>query len=159
MRFILSILLLLSLRDFTTALKCPAEVSSRLDCAPDKPNDKNVCSERHCCYSETNEKGAPKCFFPSDYVGYQVKDVKHETNKVVATLERQQASGLPKDVKNVQVVVTMVSDASLRIKVTDVDHKRFEAPQPKLTIDDSASVKDALYAVDIKDGISMHQSP
>ena len=154
MRLILSTLLLLSARDFTSALKCPAEISSRLDCAPDRPDEKNVCNERHCCYSEeTNDSGAPKCFFPSDYVGYQVKDVKRETNKLVASLERHQASGLPKDVQHAQVVVTMLSDSTLRIKVTDADHKRFEAPLPKLNLDDNASVKDELYAVDIKDGI------
>ena len=141
-------LFLLSALHLTSALKCPAVESERLDCAPDKPNDSKACSERKCCFNAvTNNTRVPKCFFPSDFVGYQVKDVKRDNNKLVANLERRLASGFPRDVQRAQVVVTLLSDSSLRIKVTDTDHKRYEPTLPQLTIDENAIVKDALYDV------------
>ena len=136
--------------DFTAAKKCSSNINTRINCTPDKPGDKSACSQRQCCYSsDTNGTKAPKCFFPDDYVGYEVKQVNRETNQVVAILERRIASGFPNDVQRAEVVVTLLTDASLRIKVMDRDRARFEPPLPRLDLKGTPNAKNPLYSVDI----------
>jgi len=52
----LSLILLLFLNiKYSDCQQCKEiEENQRLDCAPDKPNNSEVCSERKCCFSKTN---------------------------------------------------------------------------------------------------------
>jgi hypothetical protein len=84
-----------------------------------------------------------------DYIGYKVKDIMKEATNILITLEREIASGFPKDVKTVSVKINFVDNNSLRIKILDSTNKRYEVPFPKLTLPNTAGTFEPLYKVDV----------
>lgn len=95
----------------------------RLDCYPDAPVTENECINRGCCFT-TRKNGVsfpplnvPYCYYPENYAGYTVKDVAETPNHILIKLQKKQGSGFPKDIQNVNVLVSYIDDRSLRIKV------------------------------------------
>ena len=101
----------------------------------------------------------PKCYIPSDYIGYKVKTTKRDFSHIFVTLERQIGSGLPEDLKVLSIVITFLNDKSLRIKIEDQNEKRFEPPIPQLHLPYFLIALNPLYEVDVdNNGIHWFQN-
>lgn len=100
--------------------------TEKIDCYPDAPVTESECIKRGCCYSVTKSLvqdgtlpplNVPYCYYSIDYKGYVVKNLEKTPWHVKANLERIQPSGFPKDVSNLNLLVTFIDDCLLRIKV------------------------------------------
>lgn len=98
----------------------------KYDCYPDAPVDEAECINRGCCYSSRENSlhkasfpplNVPYCYYPSDYKGYIVEDVVETSKRIIIKLRRILKSGFPKDVSNINVLISYIDDNSLRIKV------------------------------------------
>ncbi len=148
--------------------------NNRIDCAPDKPNDNEVCNQRKCCFTKTNstngmqlnklfnyyqiindlffsyfEVHIPSCYMSTDYIGYSVKQIKKDFAHIFITLERVIDSGLPNDIKTVSVEITFLNNKSLRIKLLDSVKQRYEVPLPKLNLPQFPIAFEPLYEIDV----------
>ena len=117
------ILVLLSIVIASAAQKCrDIPENDRLDCNPDKPINEDVCHKRGCCWVPTvmslssynSSINVPNCFYGTDYVGYEVKNIQNYALKTVVTLNRKISSGFPKDSQVVILEITSVNDYSVR---------------------------------------------
>ncbi len=55
LKWLTVLLLLLITVELSSSQQCKEiHDDNRLDCAPDKPNDSQVCSQRKCCYVQHN---------------------------------------------------------------------------------------------------------
>ena len=101
------------------------EPNDRLDCNPDDPIAKDVCLRRGCCWTEGRQLvlnsstgkpplNVPFCYFPSDFVGYNVTSVETYAYQTVVTLDRRIGSGFLRDSQTVKLEVTEFNDYSVR---------------------------------------------
>lgn len=104
----------------------------KIDCYPDAPVTEIECSNRGCCYSVPSRSiletilpplNVPYCYYPLNYKGYVINDVKRSSQRINVALERTQPSGFPKDVTNLKLLVTYIDDHILRIKVIKFFHR------------------------------------
>jgi hypothetical protein len=148
--------------------------NNRIDCAPDQPNNEELCNQRKCCFIKaysTNgmqlnklfnyyqiindlffsyfEVHIPSCFMSTHYIGYSVKQIKKDFAHILITLERVILSGLPNDIKTVSVEITFLKNKSLRIKLLDSVKQRYEVPLPKLNLPEFPIAFEPLYEIDV----------
>lgn len=99
----------------------------KFDCYPDAPVTEKECISRGCCYSVPKNTSpgltfpplnVPYCYYPSNYVGYVVKDIVNSSLRFEANLQRVQPSGFPNDISNLNLLVTFIDNCMLRIKVS-----------------------------------------
>lgn len=128
----------------------------RFDCHPDNNANSDQCLARGCCWNETRSNtNIPFCYFPTGYQGYKVASAEEGPDCIVVNLERQIASGFPKDIKYVRVEITTLDEHKLRIKIDDPTAMRFEVTLPPLNnIPDRRSSSPKMYRVEVsKDGL------
>lgn len=73
----------------------------------------------------------PWCYFPENYVGYEIVDVSESNDEI--TLRRTRPSGLPSDIGVVKVSIKPYNKA-LRLRIWDPQVTRFEPEIPKLNL-------------------------
>ncbi|KAL3184189.1 hypothetical protein MRX96_032473 [Rhipicephalus microplus] len=115
--------------------------SQRVDCHPEAAPSLESCRVRGCCFepvnasSENLEPGfllPPACFYPANYLGYKVDSIQRSPTKIVARAVRVTPSGLPDEIRAIQVEVTNYNDNTARIRVYDPSAARYEVPLPNV---------------------------
>ncbi|KAH7985185.1 hypothetical protein HPB51_026861 [Rhipicephalus microplus] len=105
--------------------------SQRIDCHPEAAPSLESCRVRGCCFepvnasSENLEPGfqlPPACFYPANYLGYKVDSIQRSPTRIVARAIRVTPSGLPDDLRTIQVEVTNYNDNTARIRVRACAH-------------------------------------
>ncbi len=113
--------------------------NARFDCMPDNAELKteNDCKARGCCWDQTAaskvvEKHrfkagnytrvkkvytAPRCYFPSNYNGYYVKNITKTSFGLTVMLKRDTFSPWPKDILNLQMDIYMETSTRVHFKV------------------------------------------
>ncbi|GFV13584.1 lysosomal alpha-glucosidase [Trichonephila clavipes] len=106
----------------------------KFDCHPDDNASEHSCLQRNCCYQPKAKNfpplNIPYCYYPSNYNGYVIGNISQDGRYIRADLNRSSPSGFPKDIVNLQLVISFIDDYTLRIKITDAKAARFEVPIP-----------------------------
>ncbi|RWS03137.1 lysosomal alpha-glucosidase-like protein [Dinothrombium tinctorium] len=139
MKFIFCLFLQLTLAKCIICLsdECSVERESRLDCHPENDASEEACTNRGCCWRQTNDEtkvqiNEPACFYPKSFKGYKVEEIRSNLTDTTIILKRAIPSGLPKDVKAVKLQIITINGRILRLRFTDAQHKRFIPQLPKL---------------------------
>lgn len=99
--------------------KCNIEPNRRFDCARDKILSQRECEDRGCCYAPVLDAGgAPWCFYPSLYPGYQMGPFTPTKRGKTASLTRATQSYLPHDVSLLKLEVVEETAGCLHITVS-----------------------------------------
>jgi lysosomal alpha-glucosidase len=122
--------------------------AEKVDCHPEAWNGKDLfsvketCHKRGCCWREATgetfpgfQVATPWCFFPSDYENYEIRDFHETHDKLTIALQKTSGTpsfGLSNDSIHIELQVTSVSDDLVRVRVTDIEHRRFVVPAPAL---------------------------
>lgn len=92
--------------------------NEKFDCDPDQFSSQKACESRGCCWVPNLAfkpyPNQPWCFYPSDFVGYQVDHIENYSLRTVVTLKRKIASGFPRDSQTVTLEITEINESSLR---------------------------------------------
>ena len=127
---------------------CKLEENNRFDCWPEvKGATETACEKRGCCWKAKVSKGAPRCFFPSDYGNYTASSVKETASGITALISRPDSTFFPPDIKNLKVQIDYQTESRLRIKIFDPKNARFEPPVPVPSA--AKKVKKPLYKVTV----------
>lgn len=110
-------------------------VVERFDCHPEPNGTEEACSSRGCCWNDLERDGQkppdiPRCYFPSDYMGYSVDSVTTRNDGFDVKLTRQTPSGIDEDVRSVNVAAIYYDQDTVRITVTDAARQRYVPPVP-----------------------------
>lgn len=98
----------------------------KLDCYPDAPVTEAECINRGCCFSVPKKMSSnvslpplnvPYCYYPSNYKGYEITDVKRKPTEIIILLHRIKPSGFPKDISTLRLLIKFIDNSMLRIKV------------------------------------------
>lgn len=98
----------------------------KLDCYPDAPVTETECINRGCCFSVPKKISSnvslpplnvPYCYYPSNYKGYEITDVKRTPTEILIILHLVKSSGFPKDISTLNVLIKFIDNCMLRIKV------------------------------------------
>ncbi|KNC45946.1 acid alpha glucosidase [Thecamonas trahens ATCC 50062] len=118
-------------------LSCSLPSTERIDCAPFVENvDGDSCAARGCCWSPSTsarQQGlsdmTPWCYYPAN-AGYAVANVSHGADgSLVADLVRGPVpSPWGSDIKNLRLEVVPMSDAIVRVRISDPAEARWEVP-------------------------------
>lgn len=137
------------------------EPFKRIDCHPDGSPDESSCKNRGCCWSplndphDPNEPGIPFCFYAENFVNYEIKHKAVSASRIYLWLTRRQVSnGFPKNIENLLVDVSGITNDTIRVKITDPKNKRFQVVDPQLNVDlikATTKSKKILYNVDVVD--------
>lgn len=73
--------------------------------------------------------GEPWCYFPKDYVGYNI--VEWNQSETRYKLKRTRPSNLPNDIDELIVEIDNFGPLALRLRIYDANKKRFEPDVPK----------------------------
>ncbi|CAL1536865.1 unnamed protein product [Lymnaea stagnalis] len=129
--------------------QCTIDENDRFDCWPEKNGaSEQGCIRRGCCWkAATVPNTAPYCFFPSNYSGYDARQVTVSSNGIDATLVRTTSTFFSPDVKTLKLRVDFQNDYRLRIRLYDPNNARFEVPLDVPS--GSSSVLNPLYNVTV----------
>ena len=111
------------------------ELAERFDCWPNpNPNQEN-CESRGCCWNVVDgaagigTKGVPFCYYPKhNFVNGSSSDFGQ-----TVFLSRTFQSTYPRDVQLVRIDVEYQTNDRVRVKISDAENARFEAPYPKIS--------------------------
>ena len=99
--------------------------NARFNCLPENykvENSSTVCEARGCCWEHhdvpQSESDSPSCYFPENYNGYTLSDLKETSTGFTASLIRTSASGWPNDITHLTLDILMETQSRLRFKVT-----------------------------------------
>lgn len=126
-----SVLLVRYTRDNNNNCNSPAcsgiPDSDKFDCHPEGGATQEKCVQRGCCYQSKGVPwegkdypplNVPYCYYPSNYEGYSVEQsVRLDGRQITAKLKRNAPSGYPKDIQNLDLVITFIDDQTIRVKV------------------------------------------
>ncbi|XP_054582612.1 putative maltase-glucoamylase-like protein FLJ16351 [Eptesicus fuscus] len=108
---------------------CPAiPESQRIDCTPGEMVSEEICTRKYkCCWKPVPDTNVPRCFFPRSW-GYKVKDdLKNESTRLTATLEKfQTPDWFENHVKEALFTAEYQTPRRLHFKITDVHNRRYE---------------------------------
>lgn len=106
-------------KEIPEALQCSIDENRRFDCWPEiNEATEEKCQKRGCCWKASSKPGtAPYCFFPTNYVGYNVSEVNETSYGMEAKLIRNSKSFFSPDVETLQLKIDYMSDSILRLKV------------------------------------------
>lgn len=112
-------------------------IVERFDCHPEPDGTEQACSSRGCCWNDLEGGGhmpseIPRCYYPSDYMGYRVERIATRDDGFDVSLTRQTPSGIDEDVKSVNVAAIYYDRNTVRIKVTDAVRQRYVPPVPEI---------------------------
>lgn len=132
----------------------------RFDCHPDGTASQESCTSRGCCWkpeswsSDPHEPGIPPCFYAQDFINYDVSHSVIGESKMFILLKRRNIeTGYPKNVDSLLIQVTGLTNDTLRIQITDSDHKRFQVPEEWLNIGlvkETSKTPEILYNIEYK---------
>ncbi|KAG1651834.1 Lysosomal alpha-glucosidase [Nymphon striatum] len=116
--------------------------NTKFDCNPEAGSDKKSCLERGCCWQKTSEGsstshvGIPSCFYPKNYPTYEYDSVQTSKYGYTAYLSRKPSSysPYPKVVQTLRMDVYTLSQSTLRVKISDAQHERYEVPVPNIRL-------------------------
>ena len=112
----------------------PAE---RFDCYPQPNANQEGCEARGCCWNIIKDanlpKGVPFCYYPKQYGGYEVVNSTSSDSGQTVLLRRTFQSTYPRDVQLVRMDVEYQTNDRVRVKISDAENARFEAPYPKIS--------------------------
>uniref|UniRef100_A0A665U795 Lysosomal alpha-glucosidase n=1 Tax=Echeneis naucrates TaxID=173247 RepID=A0A665U795_ECHNA len=129
--------------------KCTMAPESRFDCGRDRLLSQRECEQRGCCYAPlTNAAGAPWCFYPSLYPGYEMGPLTPTTRGQAATLSRAKASYLPRDISTLRLEVIEETAGCLHITLKDPSSQRYEVKLPGDVPESRADSHEALYTTE-----------
>jgi len=96
--------------------------NARFDCHPDPNPNADRCMERGCCWqpalrSGLNDINVPYCFFPQNYIGYNISILKETDYGYHAVLSLSRFSGWPNDIRTLTLDVWFETAQRLHFKV------------------------------------------
>ena len=102
--------------------------AARFDCHPDPNPNQGNCAARGCCWRSADSavskqghpnlgQGIPFCYFPQNYNGYNISNLKQTDYGYRAVLARSTSSGWPDDIKTLTMDVWMETPQRLHFKV------------------------------------------
>ena len=98
--------------------------SAKFDCYPDAvlgKTDPAVCKARGCCWLPVHASkvgmSVPWCYYPKNYDGYIINDLKATSTGFTASLIRTSASGWPNDITHLTLDILMETQSRLHFKV------------------------------------------
>lgn len=111
--------------------KCNIQDDARFDCYPQVGASEDKCLARGCCWVPASARPNPKmkagqqltnlntpyCFYPSDYGGYKVTDVKETDMGFLISLELNSRGG-PYGNNYEKIVADVSMEAQTRLRVT-----------------------------------------
>ncbi|XP_072180126.1 sucrase-isomaltase, intestinal-like [Diadema setosum] len=108
------------------------EPALRFDCYPEEGASQESCLTRGCYWAETDEQGAPWCYFPKerDVPGYRMVGDPDGTRLGWKVLLQRLDTPVRFDgaVQTLELQVEMHTPQRLRFKLTDSDNYRYEVP-------------------------------
>ncbi|CAL8092206.1 unnamed protein product [Calicophoron daubneyi] len=132
-------------------LQCGAiNNDGRIDCSPEPGFTEEKCRARGCCWSpaRSNSADLPRCFMPTDYTAYRVKEKKDTTRGQVFTLEKHEPKFGYKEFREIQAEIIHETKTRLRIRITvPSDPNRYEPGIP-LGAPDSTPPTETDYKVE-----------
>ncbi|OQR75050.1 lysosomal alpha-glucosidase-like [Tropilaelaps mercedesae] len=110
----------------------------RLDCYPENGSEQNKCLARGCCWKlptadelrQFPQLNIPYCYYPQNYVGYEVVNQTKTSNGATIFLKRGVPSNVDVDIQSIRVDVIQQADSILRIRMLDPSADRWEPPLP-----------------------------
>ena len=103
--------------------------ASHFDCHPDPNPNRGNCIARGCCWRSSADmmliqkehsnlgQGIPYCYFPQNYNGYSISNLKETDYGYRAVLTRSTPSGWPDDIKTLTMDVRLETAQRLHFKV------------------------------------------
>ncbi|XP_071477569.1 maltase-glucoamylase-like, partial [Diadema antillarum] len=120
------------------------EPALRFDCYPEEGASQESCLTRGCYWAETDEQGAPWCYFPKerDVPGYRMVGDPEGTRLGWKVLLQRLDTPVRFDgaVQTLELQVEMHTPQRLRFKLTDSDNDRYEVPT--IEVEDPAEKPD-----------------
>ena len=97
--------------------------NARFDCHPDPNPTADRCMDRGCCWQPgqavgLNDINVPYCFFPQDYISYNISVLKETDYGYHAVLLLTRSSGWPNDVRTLTLDVWFETTHRLHFKVS-----------------------------------------
>ncbi|XP_060780036.1 sucrase-isomaltase, intestinal isoform X2 [Neoarius graeffei] len=120
-------------KNYTLIWSSTVEQLQRFDCHPEETATEGSCTKRGCIWEPTNLQGVPWCYFPMDY-GYISGPAQETESGWSFDITRNDKYPVPRilsrDINTLRVEITYLSSHSLRFKIFDPAHKRYEVPVP-----------------------------
>ncbi|XP_065063012.1 lysosomal alpha-glucosidase-like [Rhopilema esculentum] len=143
---LLAVIFVLFLIKGSRADSCSVADDSRFDCYPGLGASEEKCKARGCCWvpaaSRRNPKmraarynvsnlDTPYCFYPSDFGGYKVSNVKNTDMGFMIYLELNSRGGpYGNNYKQIVADVSFETQTRLRVTIRGADDKRYRVPVP-----------------------------
>ncbi|XP_028030522.1 uncharacterized protein LOC114243287 [Bombyx mandarina] len=89
----------------------------KFDCYPQGDINEENCVKRGCCWKVTQMKGAPYCYYPSQYDTFRFVNMTEDKHSMTVFYEKARPSGYPDDFELVRMDFKYMSDEILQIKV------------------------------------------
>lgn len=118
----------------------------KFDCYPQGDINEENCVKRGCCWKVTQMKGAPYCYYPSQYDTFRFVNMTEDKHSMTVFYEKARPSGYPDDFELVRMDFKYMSDEILQIKIYDAENNRFEPPYPEISMG-SKTLTDMKYRV------------
>ncbi|KAJ0178509.1 hypothetical protein K1T71_006332 [Dendrolimus kikuchii] len=119
----------------------------KFDCLPFGNEDD--CAKRGCCWKPTDVKGAPYCYYPSQYDTFHFLNMTEDKHSMTVYYEKSRPSGYPDDFHIVRMDFNYMSNDLLQIKIYDGERRRFEPPYPDMSYA-SKPLTDMKYRVQVE---------
>ncbi|KAK3102556.1 hypothetical protein FSP39_012163 [Pinctada imbricata] len=106
----------------------------RFNCLQGDNASKETCLERGCCwnpignYGSGASAGPPSCYYPTNYVGYTVSEVKNSSMGISAELILSTKSYYPDESVFLFADVLYETDSRVRLRIGDSNRSRYEVP-------------------------------
>lgn len=103
------------------------QIAERFDCFPEAGATQESCEARGCCWAVAERilqepgpvpKGAPWCFYPRSYGGYEAVNASDTPTGQLVFMKRTFPSPYPNDIQLVKVEVEYQTISRVRIKVS-----------------------------------------
>ncbi len=147
----------------TSAQQCdqPSQ-TARFDCHPEPFVSSEKCLARNCCWQPANSSmtqgskshstnslkvNVPWCYYPRDFLTYQVKSNEPTAFGQRLTIVKQQSTYMPNEILSLTVDLIYETAQRFRLRIYDSTKKRFEVPLQVPVIQTKANVTD--YEVSI----------
>lgn len=114
------VILIATLTSGTLCKQCSIPEDQRFDCNPEVSASQKVCESRGCCWIPSKGpriEGAPRCFYPLNYEGYQTEGVKETKYGLTANITRVSSGYYPNIVKTLKMDLYFETSRRLHFKV------------------------------------------
>ena len=92
----------------------------KFDCLPvhDRSASEEECKNRDCCWVPASSFGVPYCFYPTNFVDYEYKNITSTSTGLTAFLQRSSKSPYPDDIPLLQMNIHYETENRLHIQVS-----------------------------------------